>query len=61
MSMHPTLRSDLAHLAGRRVSLSAPLPAYRNPSQIIVDLEPGEWIDITVPAYIAAAQLARAN
>lgn len=53
MILSDTLRADLGHLHGRRVSLAAPLPASR-PSQIIIDLEPADWIDITVPAHIAA-------
>lgn len=55
MILHPTLRGDLGHLHGRRVSLSAPLPALRR--QIIVNLEPSDWTDITVPAHIAAAAM----
>ena len=57
MSPHPTLRSDLGHLHGRRVSLTAPLPAMRPASQVIIDLDPADWQRI--PAHIAAAELER--
>ena len=60
-TINPDVRAALGHLHGRRVSLSAPMPALRPASLIIVDLEPGDWTDITLPAHIAAAELAKGH
>ena len=54
--MHPTLRNDIASLAGRPVSLTPALPMLRR-GAIIVDLDPSDWIDLTPPAHIAAAAM----
>lgn len=54
MTFHPTLRSDLACLAGRRISLAPPLPLIVPLSSRIITLDRSEYVEIP-PAHVVDA------
>lgn len=54
MTFHSTLRSDLASLAGRRISLAAPLPLIVPLSGRIINLTTDDYHEIP-PAHVVDA------